>query len=883
MTFRISPGVYPQTDDRTVRVGNFPTDIGVLCFASLRGPVGVQLVTDSVRFIERYGPPTPSNAATPGNGHDSANIFLDEAQQLYCRRVVNGAEYSLGAIVLSGGSGYGSTPDVTIPAPSSGTGVTAQAIAVVSGSQVTRIIITNPGSGYVVAPTVTIDSPGSPGITAMARAIITNGQVTDISLLSFLESTSNNTSDLEEFNYSDLAGNFTVVNGTTLIACFVSENPGEWANDLRIGINSFSRGISRITDLTFDGPVLATQSITYQLRGQSTPTSISYMTNNNTTLELFVDSLESLGLGIVGAVIDRTSGIEGVTVTAAGSGFTSQPTVTADPRMGSILLGQFDSATETISTVDVTAGGTGYTGAPAVTFGTPGTGATARAIVRNGSVVDVVVTDNGSGYTSAPTVSFFGGGGSGAAATAVVGTGGGTLLKIVIDNPGSGFANPPTLTVTGGGGSGATATALLNMNNNRVVRITDANPNNSTVFDTLEVTNPMGSTLVLPTIIPEITRNNILSDNTFNLQVFEGISTRSVENWPVSYTEQLDGYGNQTEIEYQVNEGPEVSSRIRAYVNPDIRNLEVNYSTLAVGELSGGENGTAPNDGHMVAGWNDFDNNQEYFINILINAGYTSAAVQQRMNRLAVSRRDCFPIIDMPSDRQQTQLAADYRNNELNINSSYGAMYTPDILILDEHTGRRRYVPPSGAVAAQFAYTSRTRELWFAAAGLQRGIVQRALGLRHNYNEGDRDILSQAQVNTIIRKAAAYPIWGEYTLQVQASDLQSAPVRRLLTHVEVAIASSLDFNVFDPNDEQTWLDIRTRINRFLLPIQRGRGLETFDVVCDERNNPGPIRSQRILNVEVYMTVVLPALYIRLTSILTPSSIEFEEIISLRNN
>ena len=879
MTFRISPGVYPQTDDRTIRIGNFPTDIGALCFASLRGPVGVQLATDSVQFLERYGPPTPNNAATPGNGHDSALIFLDEAQQLYCRRVVNGAQYSLGAIVLTGGSGYSSPPVITITAPSSGTGVTAEAVVVVSGSQVTRVIITNPGSGYVVAPTVMIASPGGVGVDATAQATITNGQVTDISLLSFLEPTSNNTSDLEEFNYSDLAGNFTIAAGTTLLACFVSENPGEWANDLRIGINSFNNGISRIADLTFDGPVQSTQSITYQLRGQSSSTSVSFMTNSNTTLELFVDSLEGLGLGITGSVINQTSGIEGVTIDTPGSGYSSQPSVTVNPEMGSTLLGQFDSAAETISIVNVglTNRGTGYTSAPIVTFGTPGTGAEARAIVRNGQVVDVVITSNGSGYTSVPSVTIAGGGGTGAIATAVVGTGAGTLLKVVIDNPGSGFENPPTLTVTGGG-TGATATAIVGRNNNRVIRVTDANPNSPTVFDTLEVTGTGA-----PTIVSEIIRNDISSDNTFNLQVFEGISTQSVENWPVSYIEQLDGYGNQTEIEYQVNEGPRVSSRIRAYVNSDVRNLGVNYSTLTVEGLSGGENGIAPNDSQMLTGWNDFNNNQEYFINLLINAGYSSPAVQQRMNQLAVSRRDCFPIIDMPSDRQRTQTAADYRNNELNINSSYGAMYTPDILIQDEHTGRRRYVPPSGAVAAQFAYTSRTRELWFAAAGLQRGIVQRALGLRYNYNEGDRDILSQAQVNTIIRKAAAYPIWGEYTLQVQASDLQSAPVRRLLTHVEVAIASSLDFNVFDPNDEQTWLDIRTRINRFLLPIQRGRGLENFDVVCDERNNPGPIRSQRILNVDVYLTVILPALYIRLISVLTPSSIEFEEIISLRNN
>ena len=71
------------------------------------------------------------------------------------------------------------------------------------------------------------------------------------------------------------------------------------------------------------------------------------------------------------------------------------------------------------SGIPVTAAGTGYSSAPTVTIsGGGGSGATATAILSGGTVTGITVTAAGTGYTSVPTVAFSGGGGSGAAATA---------------------------------------------------------------------------------------------------------------------------------------------------------------------------------------------------------------------------------------------------------------------------------------------------------------------------------------------------------------------------------------------------------------------------------------------------------------------------------
>jgi hypothetical protein len=89
------------------------------------------------------------------------------------------------------------------------------------------------------------------------------------------------------------------------------------------------------------------------------------------------------------------------------------------------LINSSDSVTTvsngTIIEIEITAGGSGYVSNPTVSLtGGGGSGATATATIASGAVSTITITNAGSGYTSAPTVSFSGGGGSGAAAVAYV-------------------------------------------------------------------------------------------------------------------------------------------------------------------------------------------------------------------------------------------------------------------------------------------------------------------------------------------------------------------------------------------------------------------------------------------------------------------------------
>jgi hypothetical protein len=97
--------------------------------------------------------------------------YTDGASNLY---FTNGTSYYrqgtsiLSITVTNDGSGYTSTPTVTISAPNEAYGTTATAVASVVSNKVSAITVTVAGSGYTSAPTVTISGGGGSGATATA-------------------------------------------------------------------------------------------------------------------------------------------------------------------------------------------------------------------------------------------------------------------------------------------------------------------------------------------------------------------------------------------------------------------------------------------------------------------------------------------------------------------------------------------------------------------------------------------------------------------------------------------------------------------------------------------------------------------------------------------
>jgi len=174
------------------------------------------------------------------------------------------------------------------------------------------------------------------------------------------------------------------------------------------------------------------------------------------------------GAAAVATVNPKGGGIDAITVTAPGTGYTSPPdvlieaagvTVTPAGATAAISLG-------VLTSIAVDEAGFGFT-APAVTLtgGNPTLGLEATA-VASGGVDDVTLATPGSGYAIQPVVVFSLpelAGGTPATATATM-DGAGAVTSITLVTPGSGYTHAPTVTILDAGQvnpTAATATATI--------------------------------------------------------------------------------------------------------------------------------------------------------------------------------------------------------------------------------------------------------------------------------------------------------------------------------------------------------------------------------------------------------------------------------------
>ena len=359
---------------------------------------------------------------------------------------------------------------------------------------------------------------------------------------------------------------------------------------------------------------------------------------------------------------------------------------------------------------------------------------------------------------------------------------------------------------------------------------------------------------------------------------YRGPRQAPTESFLVSRKLEIDGFGNQLFIEDVINKK---SSLIRVRNNalaPEVKIVRTAFVTFG-----GGTDGKPVTCYDIMNGWDIYRDPERVDINILIQGGQPTfsptndllgdiVAIQNNMADIATQRMDCIAVLDVPETEQALADVVAYRRQELNLDSSYAAIYTPDLLIYDKWNDFQLYVPPSGYVAAAYARTDFDYETWFAPAGMNRGEMK-VLNIREIYNLGSRDVLADNQVNPMrFIPGAGYKIWGADTMQAMASALSNVNVRRLLNHIEKSISIAALYSVFNPHDEILRAQLVDLCERFLQPIMNGRGLYWFGVQCDEHNNPPEVVATGDLMLDIYLDPVIPAKRIHLNAIITKTGV-----------
>jgi len=304
-----------------------------------------------------------------------------------------------------------------------------------------------------------------------------------------------------------------------------------------------------------------------------------------------------------------------------------------------------------------------------------------------------------------------------------------------------------------------------------------------------------------------------------------------------------------------------------------------------------------PNPYSVMETWNKHFRDPEFEDIDLLIAGASEALISRHLIEIAESRKDCVAFISppvSPAGSEYNDVVFDtslggysgptslvnYRNNTLNASSSYAVMDSGWKYQYDSYNDRYRWVPLNPDVAGLVVRTENQTDPWYSPAGFNRGKIQGVVKLALNPNKAERDELYEAGINPVVTfPGEGTLLFGDKTLQRRATALDRINVRRLMIHLEKAIATAAKYQLFEFNDAFTRRSFINMINPFLRRVQSQRGLTDFRVVCDDTNNTGQVIDNNEFIADIFIKPAKSINYIQLNFVVLRSDALFTETIA----
>lgn len=346
------------------------------------------------------------------------------------------------------------------------------------------------------------------------------------------------------------------------------------------------------------------------------------------------------------------------------------------------------------------------------------------------------------------------------------------------------------------------------------------------------------------------------------------LNGEDVERFEVSRDpNKLDGYGRNRYIEDVVNKR---SKYIRIQDNASV---EGSYNQEEPITLEGGTDDTImPSVADIAKAWTPYEKENEIDVEILINAGFTSKVVQEKMNEVASKRTNCRAILDVPLDAAgDVDLMIEWRNG-LDIDAYHSALYGGWTKIYDQYSDREILLPSSGDVAAIYAKTFRFANYWDAPAGVNRGVIP-ALGVSKVLDQDERDALYVNGINPVTTYGGhSAVVWGQKSLQKAKSALDRMNVVNNIKWLTEQMKNSLHPYIFETNTKFLRDQINYILTNFLGGVETRGGLYAFVVDTESENTSEVIDNNQVI-VNVFVQPVRVAEQIRLNVTVSPTGVD----------
>ena len=268
-------------------------------------------------------------------------------------------------------------------------------------------------------------------------------------------------------------------------------------------------------------------------------------------------------------------------------------------------------------------------------------------------------------------------------------------------------------------------------------------------------------------------------------------------------------------------------------------------------------------------------NRDAYQFNVLFTPGLTNDLHSNQISQIIQNtqdRGDNLYVVDLVTYGENVQEAITQATSR---DTSYAAAYYPWVRVIDPSTGRQIWAPASTVIPGVYAFNDKVAAPWFAPAGINRGGLNTVIRAQYKLTQANKDDLYEANINPL----ASLPregvvVFGQKTLQKEASALDRVNVRRLLIELKGYIRQVADTVVFEQNTNATRNSFLAKVTPYLQIIQQKQGLYAFKVVMDDTNNGPDVIDRNQLIGQIYIQPTKTAEFIALDFILLPTGAQF---------
>jgi len=286
---------------------------------------------------------------------------------------------------------------------------------------------------------------------------------------------------------------------------------------------------------------------------------------------------------------------------------------------------------------------------------------------------------------------------------------------------------------------------------------------------------------------------------------------------------------------------------------------------------------------NLTDGFQELGNAEQYQINYLI-AGAVDPTVQKAVYDVADTRKDCIAYAspqfeDVVNNRgSEMEDVLDWRNIEVNRETSYGFNDDNWALIYDAYNDVNRWIPCCGGTAGLKARTDREQNPWDSPAGHENGRYKNYIRLAWSANKSQRDELYKASVNSVVSfPGEGILLYGDKTSLTRPSAFRHVNVRSAFIVAEVSLARLAKYFLFKNNTPYTRAQFLNATRPLIRNMVAAGAFEDGKVVADGRNNGPDVRRANQLVGNIYLIPNYSINNVILYFEATAAGISFDEV------